>query len=173
MQRGNSHTQQDTKMSEGEKNLEPGKYRDEQLAAAEKLRGIYKRMITEREMAELLAKDVKPIVDIDIPGVTEAYSYLLKDKRMTDLGETNYADHPVSLGERRSEMANDGSLWKPRDALVDLLRKIDAGADVTDLIVCWRQRNKDGVWTGNFRSACADGIVAQGLLARTLYSMNT
>lgn len=40
---------------------------------------------------------------------------------------TDFSDTPPSLGERRATLAQDGSKWSPREALIAMLRDIDAG----------------------------------------------
>lgn len=37
-----------------------------------------------------------------------------------------FADYPQSIGAILADRHQDGSLWTPRDALIDLLRDIDA-----------------------------------------------
>lgn len=39
----------------------------------------------------------------------------------------DYSKEPVSLAEARAQKAKNASLWAPRDALIDVLRRIDAG----------------------------------------------
>lgn len=54
---------------------------------------------------------------------------------------TDFKDHPVSITERKSDLAdeNSGTLWTPRDALIRMLRQIDNGEIEPDaLIICYR-----------------------------------
>lgn len=39
----------------------------------------------------------------------------------------DFAGQPISLSERRAEKSGKAKDWSPRDALVSLLREIDAG----------------------------------------------
>ena len=85
--------------------------------------------------------------------------------------DRNFADNPRTIGEIRSDKTEDCADWKPRDALIDVLRRIDSGLDVESLIVCWRQNNSDGKQTGHFRTATPDSFVSMGLLSHTMYKL--
>lgn len=86
---------------------------------------------------------------------------------MTD----DYSEAPPSIAEVRAERAEDGALWKPRDALVALLRRIDNGEDVDALVVCWRTKHENGRPTGHFYQAMQDPFVTMGLLGMTTFKM--
>lgn len=88
---------------------------------------------------------------------------------MTD----DFSKTPVSLAELRSERAEDGALWKPRDALIALLRRIDSGEDVDALVVCWRTKHEGGRYTGHFYQAMQDPYVTMGLLGMTAFKMQS
>lgn len=58
----------------------------------------------------------------------------------------NFADHPESIAERRSEIAKKGSAWTPRDVLIHLLRQIDKGEiNIETLVVCFQAINDDNM----------------------------
>jgi len=78
----------------------------------------------------------------------------------------SYADAPVSLAETKAEKLRDASLWKPRDALIALLRDIDNGADIPTMVVVYRSI-VDGQ-KGIFYQAAGstDKIETLGMLAR-------
>ena len=84
---------------------------------------------------------------------------------------TDYSNHPPSITEARADRAEDGTLWKPRDVLIALLRRIDSGEDVDALVVCWRTRHPDEPSTGHFYQAMEDPLVTLGLMANTIYKM--
>lgn len=59
-------------------------------------------------------------------------------------GELDFSDAPISLAERRAAVKQDGRLWSPRDALVDMLRSIDRKEiDVEAMVICYRRRRED------------------------------
>lgn len=83
----------------------------------------------------------------------------------------NFADHPESVGELRSNRDCDAAKWKPRDVLVSLLRDIDSGkADIDALIVCYRQ-HVDEKARGRFLQSTPDGLVTLGLLSATAHQI--
>jgi len=82
------------------------------------------------------------------------------------MADESFAGHPRSLGEARADKLEDGDAWKPRDALIQLLRAIDAKEiDVELLILCYGHRMPNGKKTVGFRAASAgDGLQIIGLL---------
>lgn len=61
---------------------------------------------------------------------------------------TDFKDHPVSITERKSDLATEdsGTLWTPRDVLIKMLRQIDNGEIEPDaLIVCYREVKGDEI----------------------------
>ena len=78
-----------------------------------------------------------------------------------------FKDHPKSLGEVRSDRSQKASDWTPRDALIDVLRQIDNGVDVTSLIVSYK--------TGDntcFRASISYAGEALALLSRVTWLVN-
>lgn len=60
-------------------------------------------------------------------------------------GELNFADAPVSLAAKRAEQRQDGRLWTPRDALIDMLRDIDTGKiNPSVMVIAAKTVNPDG-----------------------------
>lgn len=84
-----------------------------------------------------------------------------------------FANHPLSLGERRAEKTGRAKDWAPRDVLIAMLREIDSGAvDVDALIVSYRCREAEGESTTRFMASSPDGSVTLGLLARASHLVN-
>lgn len=79
----------------------------------------------------------------------------------------SYKDAPISLAEKRSTDAADASLWKPRDALISMLREIDGGRDIAALIIAFRDADGDKK-KGIFYVAAGtvDKIESLGMLSR-------
>ena len=91
----------------------------------------------------------------------------------------SFAEHPETVGERRAQKASDCRAWKPRDALIQVLRQIDDGSeDVTDLIVVYRSRSEDRDGFAGYRTsytiATTDGggVLAMGMMQRAAYLIN-
>jgi hypothetical protein len=81
----------------------------------------------------------------------------------------NYADHPVTLGEARSESAGPEA-WAPRDVLVHLLRKIDAGELSMDrLIIVGRGTNEPNELDTYISGMDADTAI--GMMARAKFNL--
>jgi hypothetical protein len=84
----------------------------------------------------------------------------------------DFTDHPLSVAEIRANRSEECHDWTPRDALISVLRELDSGErDIDTLIVCWRERHKDGKETGHFRQAAQDVFINLGLLATTAFKM--
>ncbi len=48
-----------------------------------------------------------------------------------------FKDHPRSIGEARSDRSQKCYDWTPREALVAMLRRIDAGYPIKDLVIVY------------------------------------
>lgn len=80
----------------------------------------------------------------------------------------DFSDAPVSVGELRADKANSGCAWKPRDALISLLRRIDKGEiNPETLVVCWREE------TGRFgwETASPLFVISLGLMTECMAKM--
>lgn len=79
----------------------------------------------------------------------------------------NFADHPPTIGELRSNKTESARDWTPRDVLIDLLRDIDAKKmDPDAIVVLFRERVPEGEKPAlpHYRAASSDAYVTQGLL---------
>lgn len=77
---------------------------------------------------------------------------------------------PVGIGEIRADKSRSAADWKPREALVELLRRIDSGdyPDIDALILSWRTKNAANE-IGSFYSAASPDIhVTLGVLSRSI-----
>lgn len=80
---------------------------------------------------------------------------------------------PVSIGEVRADKTRSAADWKPREALVELLRRIDSGEypDMDALILSWRTKDAKGI-IGSFYSASSPDIhTTLGILARAEWAI--
>ncbi len=68
----------------------------------------------------------------------------------------------VQLGKRRADRTGIASDWTPRDAVVEMLRLIDAGLSIDALIICY-----DGIDGASFQNATKSMSDAVGLLQVT------
>jgi len=56
-----------------------------------------------------------------------------------------FANYPKSLAEHRALSQEDGRLWKPRDALISVLRDIDQGVSSPELLIAfWKTTMPNG-----------------------------
>lgn len=70
------------------------------------------------------------------------------------------------LGAHRD--GDNAGAWTPRDALLEMLRMIDAGEAAPDaLIICFSESVGPGQRKTAFRQSSPDNLVSLGLLART------
>jgi hypothetical protein len=84
----------------------------------------------------------------------------------------NFANAPKSITEIRGEKTNDGSQWKPRDALITMLRQIDSGEiDPEGLVVLWTERPEKPSHQPpcHFWNATPNPFYMLAMLTRTLY----
>lgn len=82
----------------------------------------------------------------------------------------DFSEAPVSIAELRADKANCGCAWKPRDALISLLRRIDKGEiDPETLVVCWREASGRFGW----ESASPQFIISIGLMTECIVKMST
>lgn len=80
----------------------------------------------------------------------------------------DFSAAPVSIAEARSFKEQNGSMWKPRDLLIHMLREIDTGnLNPLTLVVCWEEDSRSG-----WENAGPAFIGSIGLVARTLHRMN-
>lgn len=88
--------------------------------------------------------------------------------QMTD----DFSSFPKTLGEIKREREQTCDVGSPRDILIEMLRSIDSGKTAPNaMVICYREE-VDGENFSRFMSACPDGLVAQGLLSRTIWHMN-
>jgi hypothetical protein len=83
----------------------------------------------------------------------------------------DFAKAPKSLGEARADKSHRASDWTPRDALVDLLRQIDAGElDVDTVVIGYRVRPTKEMPHGKaaWQAASPDPLITAGLVAHVL-----
>lgn len=89
-----------------------------------------------------------------------------------------YEDTPVSIGEVRADKTRSAADWTPREALVELLRRIDSGEypDMDTLILCWRTVKKTAskaLEINSFYSASSPDIhTTLGVLARSEWAIH-
>lgn len=81
----------------------------------------------------------------------------------------SFVNYPPSVNELRSARSGDAADWSPREALIQMLRDIDAGVIKPDaLIVSFRERLERGFRT-SFSAACPDSGVMLALLEQTKF----
>ncbi len=85
---------------------------------------------------------------------------------------------PVSIGEVRADKTRSAADWTPREALIELLRRIDSGEypDMDALILCWRTLKRTptkAVEINSFYSASSPDIhTTLGVLARSEWAIH-
>jgi hypothetical protein len=82
----------------------------------------------------------------------------------------NFADHPKTIGELRSDRTDSCGDWTPRDALIAVLRLIDNGMKCDALVVSYCEQD-DGKDIPRYRMAASDARIAVGLLAYTMHQI--
>lgn len=93
------------------------------------------------------------------------------EPKVSLMAET-YAEYPVSVGERRAETTGKAKDWSPRDALIAVLRDLDAGKKIDAVVVTYREIADDGAHNTHFTMASPDCLTGLGLLARVSHMIN-
>ena len=90
---------------------------------------------------------------------------------MSDLPE-DFASHPMSIAEIRSDKDGDAAKWTPRGVLIALLRGIDSGKiDPTALAVVWC--TIDGaISSSHYSVSSPNAMVTLGMVERARHRMN-
>lgn len=91
----------------------------------------------------------------------------------TEPGDESFAEYPISISTHKATMHRDAGLWTPRDALVDMLRRIDRGELKPRAIIIavdFEDSEGDGAMTFNISSP--DFLTSVGLAGRVFYSVN-
>lgn len=102
-------------------------------------------------------------------GIT--HCYICDNTIVEKYNEFNsFKEHPISIGEVKSEKDSDGSLWTPRECLIAMLREIDNGLQCDLLVVSYRVKI-DGKYRARFLQSTKDGLASLGLLEATKYKM--
>lgn len=78
----------------------------------------------------------------------------------------DFKEHPKSIAEIKSSKTNRGSDWTPRDALIALLRDIDAGQIALEAVfICAKVKGSEPGFSRPFYSvAAADPADALGTI---------
>jgi hypothetical protein len=81
--------------------------------------------------------------------------------------KASFAAHPPTIGELRSDRTGEASDWSARDALICVLRELDAGRIKPDtLLIGWSERLPNGKRETGFRVASPDPLLTAGLAQR-------
>lgn len=83
----------------------------------------------------------------------------------------DFADYPVSISERRAEASGKAKDWSPRDALIAVLRDLDAGKKIDAVVVSYREVVGDERNT-HFTMSSPDCLTGLGLLSRVAHMIN-
>lgn len=91
---------------------------------------------------------------------------------MSEHDDRDYAQHPMSITEARADKSSSAADWKPRDALIKLLREIDSGETNVDVVVvAYRFVNDDGSHSAGYLNASPEEDVALGVVTRAVAIM--
>jgi hypothetical protein len=83
----------------------------------------------------------------------------------------DFANHPKSITEIKSDRSNSAKDWTPRDVLIDVLRAIDAKEiDIEALVVVMRPRSEGSVHA-KYRLSSPDYHTSLGMMVDALTLM--
>ena len=86
-------------------------------------------------------------------------------KQTADAKAMSYANYPPTIGELRSQLDRAAN-WKPRDALINMLRAIDAGEIEPDMLVIAYRNPKGGGYQLGYSHSSNDQYALIGLLTK-------
>ena len=84
-----------------------------------------------------------------------------------EVDKLEFKNYPVTLGEARSDRSQSAHDWVPRDVLIDILRQIDNGANISSIVVCYRQEDRV-----HYKASVITEGDALALLARATWLVN-
>jgi hypothetical protein len=85
----------------------------------------------------------------------------------------NYAKHPRSIAEIKSDRTQRCDDWSPRDALINTLRDIDTGnSKPRALIIAWYEDGPDKTISTYYSVSAAHLVEALGVLHRAAHRLN-
>lgn len=91
----------------------------------------------------------------------------------TETEAESFAEYPVSIGTHKASLHRDAALWTPRDALVDMLRRIDRGElKPRALIIAVDFEDSDGDGCMTYNISSPNFLTSVGLAGRVFYSVN-
>lgn len=91
----------------------------------------------------------------------------------TEGDSESFAEYPVSIGTHKASLHRDAALWTPRDALVDMLRRIDRGElKPRALIIAVDFEDSDGDGAMTYNISSPNFLTSVGLAGRVFYSVN-
>lgn len=84
----------------------------------------------------------------------------------------DYSKYPKSLTEIKSDKEGNGSLWSPRDVLIDALRDIDNGKiNPQALVVVHSEINDNGMTDTKWAQSGPNIIFSIGMLSYAIHRM--
>ena len=85
--------------------------------------------------------------------------------------DENFANYPRSIADIKSDRSGNSLDWKPRDALIDMLRDIDSGQqNPQTLIIVYKTLKEDGHYKLGYVSAGVPSVhEGVGILAETIH----
>lgn len=84
----------------------------------------------------------------------------------------NFKDHPVSIAERKSDKSMNAADWTPRDALINMLRRIDGGEKINEMVICYALREGNAATPG-FMAATSNPLCSVGLVCQVQNMLNS
>lgn len=85
----------------------------------------------------------------------------------------SFAEYPVSIGTHKASLHRDAALWTPRDALVDMLRRIDRGElKPRAIIISVDFEDEDGDGSMTYNISSPNFLTSVGLAGRVFYAVN-
>jgi hypothetical protein len=84
---------------------------------------------------------------------------------------SDFSDYPPSVGEIKSGRSGKSADWTPREALLHVLREIDAGKLQPDVMVIAWSSKQDNKRTASYRQSASDSLLSLGLLQSVLFEM--
>lgn len=78
----------------------------------------------------------------------------------------DYSNEPISITAAKAEREHNSTLWTPRDALIDTLRRLDKGEITpTRIVIAFREGEPDAPYT-SYAISGHDPLQHVGMLER-------
>lgn len=83
-----------------------------------------------------------------------------------------FSEYPMTVGELKADKSQRADSWTPRDLLINLLRFIDKGSPVKEMVVAFQVEIENGGRQTSYAVSAPDVVTTLGMLERAKHKIN-